>query len=152
MRNLYIHTRPSSIFHEVSARLGNDFLYSDVQLSPLSYPSVLPLRTSNRALIAHSLRLFFVLAMLSFAEYYCPSAQLSFLWRWTVSAMIRRQRSGWALITLAFCYCFIITGSMTFASAVAEIHSFQPSVARQQWCCRCLGDVRPSFIRGILFI
>jgi hypothetical protein len=46
-----------------------------------SYPSALPSRTSNRASIAHSLREFFALALLSFAEYYCLSAQLSLLYR-----------------------------------------------------------------------
>ena len=64
---------------KVSARLCNDF--SHVQPSPLSYPSALPSRTSNRASIAHSLREFFVLALLSFAEYYCLSAQFSLLYR-----------------------------------------------------------------------
>src|SRR6516165_2659595 len=49
--------------------------------SHLSHPSVLPLRTSNRASIAHSLREFFALALLSFAEYDCLLALLSLLYR-----------------------------------------------------------------------
>jgi hypothetical protein len=47
------------------------FLCSDVQPSPLSYHSVLPSRTSNWASVTHSLRVFFALAMLLFAEYHC---------------------------------------------------------------------------------
>jgi hypothetical protein len=54
------------------------FLCSDVQLSPLSCPSVLSSTTFNRASAAHSLHAFFALALHSFAEYYCLSAQLFF--------------------------------------------------------------------------